>query len=83
MPTPCDPVPTPIDHAAALEALALEPASATVDGSTVTAHPLGDVADALDRAAARKSLTGPNPHGGPRSGWGTLRPARVVPPGAS
>jgi hypothetical protein len=57
--------------------------SATADGQSATAiDPLKQL-DVADRIAARESLAGANPQGGSRSGWRTLRPAQVVPPGAS
>jgi hypothetical protein len=56
--------------------------SAMADGQSATAiDPLKQL-DVADRIAKREALTGNNPQGGPRSGWGLLRPARVVPPGA-
>ena len=84
MPTPCDPVPTPTtDLAAEIARTAADPQSATIDGNTATTQPIPDLIRADQYLAAKGSLRGSNAHAGPRSGWGTLRPARVVPPGAS
>jgi hypothetical protein len=56
--------------------------SATVDGRSATSlDPLKQiqVADALQ---SRDLIAGANANGGPKTGWGFLRPARAVPPGA-
>lgn len=66
----------------ALETAATEPAAASGDAGSVTAHPLPDVIKALDRKAGVDALDGAGAGGGPKSGWGALRPARAIPPGS-
>jgi hypothetical protein len=76
-----DATPTAAEIAAAAATAAAEGvASATGDGESATAmDPLKQL-DVADRLAAREIAGATNPHGGARSGWGMLRPARVVPP---
>jgi hypothetical protein len=58
------------------------PASASVDGRSAAAVPI-DQQIAADRyAKGATALSGTNPNGGKRSGWGKLRTGRAVPPGA-
>lgn len=59
-----------------------EPQSATSDGQSATAQPLPDLIEADRYLKGTSAVTGTNPQGGPRSGWGSLRMARVIPPGA-
>lgn len=65
-----------------IEQAATEPASATSDGQSASSHPLPDLVEADQYLAGKTAVTGDNASGGPRSGWGMLRPARVIPPGA-
>jgi hypothetical protein len=55
--------------------------SVSVDGQTAKAIPLAQLLEADRYLAGKTALTGTNANGGPRSGWGMLRPAKVVPPG--
>lgn len=62
---------------------AQEPAEASVDGQTVKAVPIADKILADQYAKAQDAVAGgDNAQGGPRSGWGMLRPSRQIPPGA-
>lgn len=62
---------------------AAAPQSMTVDGQTVTERSANDII-ALDRYAQGKTTASTtNTQGKPASGWGALRPARVVPPAAT
>lgn len=67
---------------ALLKENAAAPAEVTGDGGTVKEHPLPDQIKVLDRQAGIDAVTGTNNQGGPKSPWGSLRPARVVPPGS-
>lgn len=62
---------------------AQKPASASQDGRAAAAHPIPDQIEADKYQKAQTALTGTNPNGGPRSGWGGLRAARAIPPGAA
>jgi len=64
------------DLEAIITNLAGKPASVTTDGETVTMPNLKDL------IAADKYLKGQTALSGGKSGWGALRPARVVPPAA-
>ena len=55
--------------------------SATQDGRTAVAKPIGELDAARKIVAAESAVSGPNVNGGSRSLWGSLRPARVIPPG--
>jgi hypothetical protein len=56
--------------------------SATVDGRSATAmDPLKQI-EVADRIQSRELIAGTNTNGGPKTGWGFLRPAKVIPPGA-
>lgn len=56
--------------------------SATVDGRSATAmDPLKQI-QVADAIHSRDLIAGTNANGGAKSGWGFLRPARAVPPGA-
>lgn len=65
-----------------IAAAAANPQSATVDGTTVTAHSIPDKITADQYARVNSSLNGDNPQGGNRSVWGRMRPGKVTPPGA-
>ena len=56
--------------------LTTEPAKVSVDGQSVESRPADDIIK-LDRYAASKSAMANG-----ASGWATLRPAAVRPPGA-
>lgn len=62
---------------------ASEVESVTIDGQTAANRPLPDLIAADKYTSNKSALTGTNSTGGRRSGWNALRPARVVPPGAS
>jgi hypothetical protein len=49
---------------------ALDPASATVDGQSATAHSIPDMIAAAKFEAASNALSGDNANGGAKSGWG-------------
>ncbi|MBN9521091.1 hypothetical protein J0H58_21660 [bacterium] len=66
----------------AIAANAALPASAGVDGRTAAQVPIADQIKAHQYAAANAAAAGTNENGGKRSGWGMLRTARAVPPGA-
>lgn len=66
----------------ALETAATDPAAASGDAGSVTAHPLPDVIQALDRKKAVDALDGTGAGGGPKTGWGCVRWARGIPPGS-
>jgi hypothetical protein len=61
---------------------ATQPASASVDGRSAAAVSIGDQIKAHQYAAAQTALEGTNESGGPVSGWGKLRTAKVKPPSA-
>lgn len=61
---------------------ATDPASASAGGQSATAVPIPDQIAAAKFQAATTATAGTNANGGPRSGWGATRPARVIPPGA-
>lgn len=65
----------------AIAANAALPQSAGVDGQTAAQVPIPDQIKALNLKAAAAADV-PNENGGPASGWGMLRAARAVPPGA-
>lgn len=62
---------------------AAQPASASSDGRSATAHPIPDQLAALDRAAAEEAAEGTNAAGGPKSAWNMTRMAKAVPPGTT
>lgn len=62
--------------------LAAAPSNVTTDGLSISERPIDEVIDAKEYLDRKAALTGANANGGSRSGWGSLRPARVVPPGA-
>lgn len=55
--------------------------SASQDGRTATSFPIPDLIAAEKHTAGKEAVSGTNPQGGSRSLWGSLRPARAVPPG--
>lgn len=59
------------------------PQEVSVDGQTAVERPLDEIITADKYLAQKNALTGTNASGGPRSGWNSLRPARVIPPGAT
>jgi hypothetical protein len=61
--------------------LAVAPESTTTGAGTVTERPAADVI-ALQRAAAEAAAAAPV-NGRQVSGWASLRPAKVVPPGGT
>ncbi len=66
---------------AAATAAAEGVAAATGDGqSAVAMDPLKQI-QVADKLASRAALAGTNPQGGPRSGWGCLRPGQANLPG--
>jgi hypothetical protein len=65
-----------------LETVAAEPIEATVDGRTAKNQPLPDLIAAETFIGTAAALQGTNRNGGKRSGWGRVRIARAVPPGA-
>lgn len=75
-------MPDPVTADSIAEAAA-NPQSASVDGQQAAAHPIPDQIEAAKFQASNEALDGTNDNGGPRSGWGRLRTARVVPPGAA
>lgn len=58
------------------------PASASVDGTSAAAVPIGDQIKAHQYAATNDALSGTSDNGGPKSGWNRLRPARAKNGGA-
>jgi hypothetical protein len=66
-----------------VETAAAKPASATVDGQSMSAVSIPDLIEAAHFQAGQAAVVGTNDNGGPKSGWRMTRPARVVPPGAS
>lgn len=77
------PVPTVdelLDNAATVAGEGVQ--SASVDGRSATAmDPMKQIAVA-DAIQSRDLIAGTNANGGPKTGWGFLRPARAIPPGA-
>lgn len=65
-----------------IAAAAQQPASASVDGRSAAAVPIPDQIAAAKFQAVADALDGTNDNGGPKSGWGKLRPARARPGGA-
>lgn len=64
-----------------VEEAALPSVHAT-DGQQTTARPLPDLIETDKYLKGQTALDGTNASGGPRSGWGRLRTAQAVPPGA-
>lgn len=59
------------------------PLKSESDGQSAEGQPLDKLVAADKHLAAKAALSGTNANGGPRSGWGGLRPARVIPPGGA
>lgn len=57
-------------------------ATSTVDGRTATAMTIDNLIKADSYLAGKAAVSGTNAHGGPKSAWGAVRMAKVVPPGA-
>lgn len=57
--------------------------TAAQDGRSATAISIADLERAKKILAGEAAVSGGNPAGGSRSAWGSLRPARVVPPGGA
>ena len=79
MPIPPDPIP---DLTGAIADVAANPASVTAGDRTITEQSLADLIEADRYLAGKRAVAGGNAAGGSRSGWGALRPAKVVMPGA-
>jgi hypothetical protein len=68
------------DLSAQIEQVAAEPLTVVTDGQTATEHNLKDLIEA-DKYL--KGIDAADPDvGGTKSGWGKVRMARAVPPGA-
>lgn len=65
-----------------IEQTAAEPASATGDGQSATAHSLPDLIEADRYLKGKEAVAGTNPNGGPKTAFGTLGVARIKPGGA-
>lgn len=61
---------------------ATQPASASVDGQSAAAVSISDQIAALKFKESVAAAAGTNDNGGPKSGWGMLRPARAKNQGA-
>lgn len=61
----------------AIEDAITDPAAASQDGRSATARPIRDLIEADQYLSGKEALSNG------QSGWAALRPARVVPPGAS
>lgn len=59
---------------------AAAPASASAGGQSATAVSIPDQIEAAKFQAGANAVAGTNANGGPRSGWGACRPAKVIPP---
>jgi hypothetical protein len=70
-------MPEPVDADSIAEAAA-NPASASVDGQSASAHSIPDQIKAAEYKAQQDALAGANENGGKRSGWRGLRPARPI-----
>jgi hypothetical protein len=71
------------DLTQAITDAAQQPLTATVGQRSATAHSIPEMIAADQYAKSQDALTGANEQGGQRSAWGAIRPARVVPPGAT
>lgn len=65
-----------------IAAEAAEPIASSGDGESATGRTLPELIEAHKFFKGQESVAGMNENGGPRSGWGGLRTARAVPPGA-
>lgn len=70
------------DYSVQIEQAIEEPLSAASDGQSATARSADDLIKLINHAAGQTGLDGTNANGGPKSGWGRLRTARAIPPGA-
>lgn len=61
---------------------ATRPQTANVGGRSAAQVPIADQIAADQYAKASAAASGSNANGGPKSGWGMLRTAKVIPPGA-
>lgn len=59
------------------------PKRAKRDGQEAESHDLSELIKAEQHLASVAAATGTNANGGKKSGWGMLRPARAIPPGAT
>lgn len=66
-----------------IEQVAQEPQQSASDGQSASSHSLPDLIEFHRYAAGQAAASGPNENGGPKSGWGMTRPARVRPPGGA
>lgn len=66
-----------------IEQAAQDPAAATSDGQSATARPIADLIAADRYLKGQQAVEEVNVNGGPKSGWGALRTARVIPPGGA
>ncbi len=71
------------DNTTAVENNITAPGSATVDGQSATVQSAQDQLDRIAFAEGRTALGSTAASGGKRSGWGTLRAAKWVPPGGA
>lgn len=65
-----------------IDTAANQPQSASADGQAVTQRSIQDLIAARRDVDAQTALTGSNTNSGPKSGWGALRTAKAIPPGA-
>lgn len=70
------------DLSSTIETVAGRPQRVAVDGQEVQSHGLTEIIEADRYLAGKAALTGAAAQGGARSGWNSLRPARMIPPGA-
>lgn len=61
---------------------AAEPIASSGDGESATGRTLTELIEADKYLKGQQAVSVPNENGGPRSGWGGLRTARAIPPGA-
>lgn len=69
---------TPEEIRTETDAVAAEPASASNDGQSATAHSIPDLLKLESVRSGQAALEGTNANGGPRSAWTKLRPARAI-----
>ncbi len=70
------------DLGSQIDSTAAGPASAKGDAGEVAAQPLPDLIQADQYRQAAAAVAGVNSRGGVKSGWGCLRIAKGIPPGA-
>lgn len=73
--------PTTAEVETRLDEMVNEPAAFSSDGQSANNQPIPDMIELHQHAAAIGALAGTNQNGGPLSGWGCLRIARVKPGG--